>query len=76
MTIFVMLLLIKSPTKIKTMQRISINLEKRSITIFNEKKDTWETCNFQEAGIPDEITDKEEIQEVLTEHEDVEIIFE
>ena len=58
------------------MDRILINLEKRSITIFNEKKQTWETCNFIEAGIPDEITDKTEIEEILTEHEQSEIIWE
>jgi hypothetical protein len=55
------------------MQKVIINYDKAQISSFNAKKQTWETCSLYEAGIPDDVTDREEIEERLTEHENIQI---
>jgi len=56
------------------MKSIKVNIEAKTVSVFNEKKQTWETCNFYEAGLEpsgEVITDEDEIIEHLTERHGV-----
>ena len=55
------------------MQKVIINYDRRQISTFNSTKQTWETCSLHESGIPDDVTDREEIEDRLTEHEEFQI---
>ena len=64
------------------MKTILVNIQNEEVTIFNEKKQTWETCNFYEAGIHNKPYDKDEIEAHLIEREsyytdeEIKVIFE
>jgi len=65
---------LKTPEKIN---KIFVNIENETVRSFNKTKNTWETCNFVEAGLQD-VNDKDEITEHLEEREDgdVKVIYE
>jgi hypothetical protein len=59
------------------MEKIIVNISQETVTVFNENRQNWETCNFEEAGLLG-ITDQDEITEYFREKnddEDVEVTF-
>jgi hypothetical protein len=61
------------------MKKIIVNMKKEEVTVFNERRYTWETCSFHEAEISEDpdVYSEEEIEEhlILGNVEEVEVVF-
>lgn len=58
------------------MKKLIVNCENRTVSSYNEFQESWETCSLYEAGIPDDVFNREEVEERLNEHEEHQIVWE